>query len=105
MPELERFARACVDGGRYSNVSKVVRAALRLLQDAEARRQAFSRMLNEIEEETDRNSAFTLESVKAEKVLWPRLMRSLPPARNDSCPAVSRRAPGSLAIRVVDRKG
>ncbi|TVR82790.1 MAG: type II toxin-antitoxin system ParD family antitoxin, partial [Rhodospirillales bacterium] len=37
-PELEAFARACVDGGKFNNVSEVVRAGLRLLQDAEERR-------------------------------------------------------------------
>lgn len=25
-PELERFARECVEGGRYNNVSEVVRS-------------------------------------------------------------------------------
>ncbi len=34
-PELERFARKCVEGGRYNNVSEVVRSGLRLLQEAE----------------------------------------------------------------------
>ena len=33
--ELERFTRECVDGGRYNNVSEVVRSGLRLLQEAE----------------------------------------------------------------------
>ena len=31
-PELERFAEACVQSGRYDSVSDVVRAALRLLR-------------------------------------------------------------------------
>jgi len=31
--ELERFARRCVKSGRYNNVSEVVRAALRLLEE------------------------------------------------------------------------
>jgi len=26
-PELERFARECVEGGRYDNISEVVRSA------------------------------------------------------------------------------
>ena len=34
-PELERFAEECVRSGRYGNVSEVMRAGLRLLQDAE----------------------------------------------------------------------
>lgn len=37
-PELETFARDCVTSGRYSDTNDVIRAALRRLQDAEARR-------------------------------------------------------------------
>ena len=65
-PELERFARECVEGGRYNNVSEVVRASLRLLQDAEGRRREFRRMLEEAEEEADREGDLSLESVMAE---------------------------------------
>jgi antitoxin ParD1/3/4 len=65
-PELERFARECVEGGRYNNVSEVVRASLRLLQDAEDRRREFRRMLDAAVEETDRDGGHTLESVMAE---------------------------------------
>ena len=32
-PELESFARACVEGGLYNNVSEVVRSGLRLLKE------------------------------------------------------------------------
>lgn len=32
-PELDRFVREAVGGGRYQSSSEVVRAALRLLQD------------------------------------------------------------------------
>jgi antitoxin ParD1/3/4 len=48
-PELERFAEECVRSGRYSNISDVTRAALRLLQDAEQRRRAFLDMLTAAE--------------------------------------------------------
>jgi len=65
-PELERFARDCVEGGRYNNVSEVVRSALRLLQEAEERRRAFQAMLRETEAEADRDGAVTLDSVLAE---------------------------------------
>ena len=65
-PELERFTRECVDGGRYNNVSEVVRASLRLLQDAEDRRLAFRRMLDEAVAEAERDGSYTLESVMAE---------------------------------------
>ena len=46
-PDLERFARSCVEGGRYNNVSEVVRAALRLLQDRQARRSHLQRLVAE----------------------------------------------------------
>jgi antitoxin ParD1/3/4 len=65
-PELERFARECVEGGRYNNVSEVVRASLRLLQDAEDRRRDFRRMLQEAEEEADREGDVSLEAVLAD---------------------------------------
>jgi antitoxin ParD1/3/4 len=64
-PELERFARECVEGGRYNNVSEVVRASLRLLQDAEDRRRDFRRMLQEVEEEADREGDVSLETALA----------------------------------------
>jgi antitoxin ParD1/3/4 len=60
-PELERFARECVEGGRYNNVSEVVRASLRLLQDAEDRRREFRRMLEAAEEEADREGDVSLD--------------------------------------------
>lgn len=65
-PELERFARKCVKGGRYNNVSEVVRSALRLLQEAEERRQQFQAMLQAAEREADREGTVTLESALAE---------------------------------------
>jgi antitoxin ParD1/3/4 len=40
-PELVRFAQACVESGRFNNVSEVVRSGLRMLQEAEERRAAF----------------------------------------------------------------
>lgn len=65
-PELERFARGCVEGGRYNNVSEVVRAGLRLLEEAEARRIAFQRSLDEAEAEADRGETYTIDEVMAE---------------------------------------
>jgi antitoxin ParD1/3/4 len=62
-PELERFARECVERGRYNNVSEVVRSALRLLQEAEERRRQFAAMLRETEEEAEREGTFGVESV------------------------------------------
>ena len=53
-PELERFARQCVEEGRYNNVSEAVRSALRMLQDAQDRKTAFMAMLDRVREESDR---------------------------------------------------
>jgi len=65
-PELERFARECVAEGRYNNVSEVVRAALRMLQEWEQQREQFTAMLNEAVEEAGREGTFTVEEVLAE---------------------------------------
>jgi antitoxin ParD1/3/4 len=65
-PELERFARECVEAGRYNNVSEVVRSALRLLQEAEERRRHFQDMLREAEAEADRDGTHELEAVLRE---------------------------------------
>jgi antitoxin ParD1/3/4 len=65
-PALERFARKCVKSGRYNNVSEVVRSALRLLQEAETRREQFEATLKEAEAEADRDGTFTVKEVAAE---------------------------------------
>jgi antitoxin ParD1/3/4 len=65
-PELERFARECVTGGRYNNVSEVVRSALRLLQEQDELRRQLTQSLREAEEEADRDGWFTIEEVAAE---------------------------------------
>ena len=65
-PELERFARGCVDSGRYNNVSEVLRSALRLLQDQEERRQAFQVSIDEAMAEGERDGFFTAEQVLQE---------------------------------------
>lgn len=64
-PELEGFARSCVTSGRYNNVSEVVRAGLRLLQDNEERRAAFERSLEEARAEADRDGWVTAEEALA----------------------------------------
>jgi antitoxin ParD1/3/4 len=65
-PELERFARECVDSGDYNNVSEVVRSALRMLQQAEERRRAFEEMLRESAAEADRDGTITVDEMDAE---------------------------------------
>ena len=64
-PALEQFARDVVAEGRYNNVSEVVRSGLRMLQDAEARRQTFTAMLHEVEAEVDRDGSVSAEEVFA----------------------------------------
>ena len=65
-PELERFADACVQSGRYDSVSDVARAAFRLLQEVEERRAALLRWLQEAEAEGERDGFLTVEEVTAE---------------------------------------
>jgi antitoxin ParD1/3/4 len=65
-PELESFARACVDEGRFNNASEVVRQGVRLLQESEERRQHFNAMLKAAEAEADREGSFALDDVLAE---------------------------------------
>ena len=65
-PELEGFAERCVASGRYGNVSEVMRAALRLLADQEARRTSFTEMLERVEREADEKGWLTANQVDAE---------------------------------------
>jgi antitoxin ParD1/3/4 len=65
-PELERFAQACVESGRFNNVSEVVRSGLRLLQDAEERRAAFIASLEAAREEGLREGLATADEVEAD---------------------------------------
>jgi antitoxin ParD1/3/4 len=39
-PQHSKFVTQCMESGRYQSASEVVRAALRMLEDAEARRAA-----------------------------------------------------------------
>ena len=64
--DLERFAKHCVESGRYNNVSEVVRSALRMLQDAEARRERFMVMLDEARAEGERDGFVEIDDVLAE---------------------------------------
>lgn len=65
-PELERFARECVENGTYNNVSEVMRSALRLLRDREERRREFTAMLKEAEHEAERDGTSTIDEVLGE---------------------------------------
>lgn len=65
-PELELFARGCVESGRYNNVSEVVRSALRLLQTNEERRLAFGAMLAEVRAEAESEGTHSVDELLAE---------------------------------------
>ena len=65
-PALEKFAHDCVAEGRYSNVSEVVRSAMRLLQEYEDQRRQFAQSIEEAQAEADRDGTFTLEEVVTE---------------------------------------
>ena len=64
--ELERFARECVTEGRYNNVSEVVRQGLRMLQEAQERRRAFTASLHAAEERAEREGWVEAEDALAE---------------------------------------
>lgn len=64
-PDLERFAKRCVEEGRYNNVSEVVRSALRMLQDAEERKRAFMAMLKAAEDEANEKGWPTMDDAMA----------------------------------------
>ncbi len=65
-PELERFAREVVAEGRYNNVSEVVRQGLRMLQEAEERRRAFTKTLDDAVAEAERDGWISVEDALAE---------------------------------------
>ena len=63
-PELERFAQGCVSGGRFNNVSEVVRSGLRLLQEHEERRAMFVASLESAMEEARQQGFSTANEVE-----------------------------------------
>jgi len=65
-PELERFAREVVAEGRYNNVSEVIRQGLRMLQDAETRRKAFTATIDAAVAEAEREGYYSIDQVLAD---------------------------------------
>jgi antitoxin ParD1/3/4 len=70
-PALEKFAKKCVKSGRYNNVSEVVRAGLRTLQEAEARQRKFLEMLDGVQTDIEQNGTVSAEDAlaKVDKII------------------------------------
>lgn len=64
--DQRRFIDASVASGRFANASEVMRHALRLMQDAEDRRAAFVRMLEDVAATADRDGTLAPDTVDAE---------------------------------------
>jgi antitoxin ParD1/3/4 len=64
-PHFDSFVQEQVESGRYNNVSEVVRAGLRLLEDQEGPKARTARLRREINDAFDDPS----ESIPAEDVL------------------------------------
>jgi antitoxin ParD1/3/4 len=65
-PALEAFARKCVESGEYNSVSEVVRSGLRLLQERDEARRAFTASLRDAVAEAERDGWIPLEEALAE---------------------------------------
>ena len=63
--DLEHSARACVQSGRFNNVSEVVRAGLRLLQDQEEQRTRFLAMIDAAKAEAEAHGYHSVEDALA----------------------------------------
>jgi antitoxin ParD1/3/4 len=65
-PEQQNFIEARVASGRFSSASEVMRHALRLMQEAEERRERFVAMLCDVSERADREGTLSAEEVDEE---------------------------------------
>lgn len=65
-PEQQRFIEARVASGRFTSASEVMRHALRLMQEAEERRESFVAMLCDVSARADRDGTLSADEVDAE---------------------------------------
>ncbi len=65
-PEQQSFIDTRVASGRFTSASEVMRHALRLMQEAEERRERFVAMLCDVSERADREGTLSAEDVDAE---------------------------------------
>jgi antitoxin ParD1/3/4 len=65
-PQQLQFIEASVASGRFANASEVMRHALRLMQEAEERRERFVAMLCDVSARADREGTLSADEVDAE---------------------------------------
>jgi len=65
-PEQQSFIDSRVTSGRFSSASEVMRHALRLMQEAEERRERFVAMLCDVSARADREGTLSADEVDAE---------------------------------------
>ena len=65
-PEQQAFIRDRVASGRFANASEVMRHAMRLMQEAEERRERFVAMLCDVGARADRDGTISAEEVDAQ---------------------------------------
>jgi antitoxin ParD1/3/4 len=65
-PQQLQFIEANVASGRFANASEVMRHALRLMQEAEERRERFVAMLCDVSARADREGTLSADEVDAE---------------------------------------
>lgn len=65
-PEQQQFIEARVASGRFASASEVMRHAVRLMQEAEERRERFVAMLCDVSARADREGTISAEDVDAE---------------------------------------
>lgn len=65
-PEQQRFIDAHVASGRFASASEVMQHALRLMQDADERRERFVAMLCDVSARADREGTVSAADVGAE---------------------------------------
>jgi antitoxin ParD1/3/4 len=64
--EQQRFIEEHVASGRFASASEVMRHALRLMQEAEERRERFVAMLCDVSARADREGTLSADEVDAE---------------------------------------
>ena len=65
-PEQLRFIEARVASGRFASASEVIRHSVRMMQDAEERRDRFVAMLCDVSARADREGTISAEDVDAQ---------------------------------------